>query len=42
MTHLNGGNRVETPWCKETVCEEDVKKRSGEESVGDDGDKNDA
>jgi len=42
MIHLNKANRVVTPWCKESSCEEQVKLRSGEESIGDDGDKTDA
>lgn len=32
MEHLNQRNAVFTPWCNCEACEEDVKKRSGEES----------
>lgn len=32
MTHLNDNNAVFTPWCKDDSCEEDVKRKSGEES----------
>lgn len=32
MTHLNDKKAVLTPWCERESCEENVKKRSGEES----------
>eukprot|EP01113_Clastostelium_recurvatum_P049259 TRINITY_DN909_c0_g1_i1.p1 TRINITY_DN909_c0_g1~~TRINITY_DN909_c0_g1_i1.p1 ORF type:complete len:575 (-),score=190.47 TRINITY_DN909_c0_g1_i1:32-1717(-) len=33
VSTLDGKNIVLTPWCDRTVCEDDIKKRSGEESL---------